>query len=131
MKETNFIKQNINKWSTYEGEIRKKKKNPTLVSKLFVQITDDLSYAQTFYKNRSVRVYLNGIAQLLFNDINKIKRFKFASFIDFWKTDLPIIMYKIRYELLFSFVFFAVCMGIGIITSVHKPEFARTVLGDK
>lgn len=131
MKESNFIKQNISKWSTYEGEIQKKKKDPKLVSKLFVQITDDLSYAQTFYNNRSVRVYLNGIAQLLFNDINKAKRIKFSSFANFWKTDLPVIMYKIRFELLFSFVFFSICIGIGVITSVHDSEFARTVLGNK
>ncbi len=130
MKETSFIKQNINKWSTYEGEIQKKKKDPALVSRLFVQITDDLSYAQTFYKNRSVRVYLNGIAQLVFNDINKGKRIKFSSFVEFWKTDLPVIMYKVRYELLFSFVFFMVCVGIGIITSAHEPDFARKVMGD-
>jgi uncharacterized membrane protein SpoIIM required for sporulation len=131
MKESSFIKQNISKWSTYEGEIQKKKKDPKLVSKLFVQITDDLSYAQTFYKNRSVRVYLNGIAQLLFNDINKSKRIKFSSFANFWKTELPVIMYKIRFELLFSFVFFSICVGIGIITSMHDSEFARTILGDR
>jgi uncharacterized membrane protein SpoIIM required for sporulation len=130
MKETSFIKQNINKWTTYEGEIQKKKKDPALVSRLFVQITDDLSYAQTFYKNRSVRVYLNGIAQLLFNDINKGKRIKFSSFVEFWKTDLPVIMYKIRYELLFSFAFFMICVGIGIITSAHDADFARKVMGD-
>lgn len=130
MKETSFIKQNINKWTAYEGEIQKKKKDPTLVSRLFVQITDDLSYAQTFYKNRSVRVYLNGIAQLLFNDINKGKRIKFSSFVEFWKIDLPVIMYKVRYELLFSFTFFMVCVGIGIITSAHEPDFARKVMGD-
>lgn len=131
MKETSFIRQNIDKWNKYEGELRKKKKNPTLVSKLFVQITDDLSYAQTFYKNRSVRVYLNGIAQLLFNDINKSTRFKLKAFTDFWTIDLPVIMYKVRYELLFSFIFFMICVGIGVITSIHEPDFARSILGDR
>jgi uncharacterized membrane protein SpoIIM required for sporulation len=130
MKETSFIKQNIKKWNSYEEELRKQKKDPKTVSKLFVQITDDLAYAQTFYKNRSVRVYLNGIAQLLFNDINKRNRFKFKSIIDFWAKDLPVILFKTRFELLFSFIVFALMMGIGIITSIYEPDFASSILGE-
>ena len=130
MKETGFIKHNIKKWTSYEGELKKKKKDPDQISKLFIQITDDLSYAQTFYRNRSVRVYLNGIAQLLFNDINKSERFKFKTFVDFWKIELPVIMYKARFELLFSLLIFGTFIGIGIISSIYQPEFARTILGD-
>ncbi len=130
MKETGFIKHNIKKWTAYEAEINKKKKDPDQISKLFIQITDDLAYAQTFYNNRSVRVYLNGIAQLLFNDINKSKRFRFKAFIDFWKIELPVILYKARFELLFSFLIFSTFMGIGVLSSIYQPEFARTILGD-
>lgn len=130
MKETSFIKQNIKKWSAYEEELKKQKKDPGKVSKLFVQITDDLAYAQTFYKNRSVRVYLNGIAQLLFNDINKRNKFKFSSIVNFWAKELPIILYKVRFELLFSFVVFALMITIGIVTSIYEPEFASSILGD-
>lgn len=129
MKETNFIKQNIEKWKTYETELTSKKKDPAKVSKLFVQITDDLAYAQTFYQNRSVRVYLNGIAQQLFNDINKSKRFKWKAFVNFWKIDLPIAAYKSRFELMFSFLVFSIMMAIGVISSINDPGFAEKVLG--
>lgn len=129
MKETRFIRQNIEKWNTYEEELKKKSNDPSKISRLFIQVTDDLAFAQTFYKNRSVRVYLNGIAQLLFNDVNRTNKFKTSSFFEFWKTDLPVIMYKVRYELLFSFLIFMVSVAIGIITSVYEPEFAQTILG--
>lgn len=131
MKETGFIKQNIDKWQDYETELKKPQKDPAKISKLYVQVTDDLSFAQTYYNTRSVRVYLNGIVQLLFNDINRTEKLKFKSLIDFWKIDLPVTMFKIRYELMFSLLIFTVMVGIGIITSVHEPEFARTVLGDE
>lgn len=130
MKETSFIKQNIKKWNSYEEELKKQKKDPENVSKLFVQITDDLAYAQTFYKNRSVRVYLNGIAQLLFNDINKRNKFKVKSIIDFWAKDLPVILFKTRFELLFAFIVFAIMMAVGIITSIYQPDFASSILGE-
>lgn len=131
MRESGFVSQNINKWNDFEDEINKSKRDPKKISRLFIQITDDLSYAQTFYKNRSVRVYLNSIAQLLFNDINRNSRIRLSAIYRFWKTELPIIMYNTRREFLISFIFFTICMGIGILSSVYEPDFARTIMGDK
>ncbi|MBN2820688.1 MAG: stage II sporulation protein M [Bacteroidales bacterium] len=131
MKESGFIKHNIEKWKTYEEDLKSNRKEPSKISRLFIQITDDLAYAQTFYKNRSVRVYLNGIAQLLFNEINNTRKIKWKHFAEFWKTELPVVMYKIRYELLFSFLIFSLSIAIGIISSVHEPDFAYSILGDK
>ena len=74
MKESNFIEQNKEKWEGFEKNLIKKDATPQEISKLFVQITDDLSYARTFYNKRSVKLYLTGVAKLLFNDINKTKK---------------------------------------------------------
>jgi len=71
MKESDFIEQNKEKWKNFEHNLLKKDATPQEISKLFVQITDDLSYARTFYRARSVKIYLNGVAKLLFNDINE------------------------------------------------------------
>jgi hypothetical protein len=54
MKESKFVGENSEKWEEMEGLINQKEKNPDKLSELFVQVTDDLSYAQTFYKNRSI-----------------------------------------------------------------------------
>jgi uncharacterized membrane protein SpoIIM required for sporulation len=130
VKESGFVKQNIDKWKAYETELGKQNKDSSAVSKLFIQITDDSAYARTYYHNRSVRVYLNDVAQLLFNDIHKKSQIKFKTLTNFWSIELPVIMYKIRYELLVSFLFFSISVAVGIITSMHQPEFARNVLGD-
>ncbi|HCA83669.1 MAG TPA: stage II sporulation protein M, partial [Flavobacteriales bacterium] len=59
MKETSFIQQNKDKWKRFEELNRSGQADPEELSRLFVEITEDLSYARTFYPKRSVRVYLN------------------------------------------------------------------------
>ena len=56
MKETKFIEQNKEKWMEFEDMLRENRHDPEKLNDLFIQITDDLSYARTFYPNRSVRM---------------------------------------------------------------------------
>ena len=63
MKETSFIKQNKEKWYKFEQMYQQNQRDPDELSRLFIELTDDLSYARTHYPKRSVRVYLNGLAQ--------------------------------------------------------------------
>ena len=130
MKESEFIEQNKEKWLDFENNLSKKDVNPAKTSKLFVQITDDLSYARTFYQNRSVKIYLNGSAKLLFNDINKSNKNGLTTFIHFWKTDLPLTMYLARRAMLISFIVFVSCFILGVITSIYDHDFARTILSN-
>ena len=65
MKEIRFIEQNKARWSELEEALAGKSKDPDQLSDLFVEVTDDLSYARTFYGNRVVRVYLNQLTQRL------------------------------------------------------------------
>lgn len=130
MRETGFIKQNKEKWVAFEQTLKQKKKDPDSLSNLFVQVTDDLSYSRTFYPNRSVRVYLNNLAQQIFQSIYKNKKEKGNRFAIFWKDELPFIMYQTRKELLVSFLVFALAMGVGVLSSAYDPEFYRLILGD-
>ncbi len=131
MRETGFIKQNKEKWLEFEQILKQKKKDPDSLSNLFVQVTDDLSYSRTFYPNRSVRVYLNNLAQQIFQSIYKNKKEKGNRFAIFWKEELPFIMYQTRKELLVSFLVFALAMGVGVLSSAYDPEFYRLILGDQ
>ena len=130
MKESNFIEQNKEKWEGFEKNLIKKDATPQEISKLFVQITDDLSYARTFYNKRSVKLYLNGVAKLLFNDINKTKKNKTSVFLDFWKKDLPLVMFAARKPMLISFFVFWGFALLGVVTSIYQPDFANQILGD-
>lgn len=130
MRETNFIKQNKEKWKRFEIMTKVKAHKPEELSKLFIQITDDLSYARTFYKNRSVRVYLNNLAQQVFYSIYKNKKAKRKSLFDFWTDELPQLMYESRKALLLSFSIFVLAVLIGSLSSAMNPEFPRVIMGD-
>ncbi len=131
MRESHFIEQNKKKWYSLEQLLTQKKKDPNKLSKLFIQITDDLAYARTFYPNRSVRVYLNGLAQSLFVNIYKNKKEKGNRFIFFWKEELPALVFHCRKQLLVSFFIFTLAVGIGVLSSIHEPDFCRVILGDR
>lgn len=130
MKETKFIKQNRKKWAEFESLSQSKHKDSNLYSKLFIQITDDLSYARTFYANRSVRVYLNNLAQDIFHKIFSRNKKKKSVFKDFWMEELPSIMYYHRIDLLISFLITLVAIGIGLLTYHYDNSFANKILGD-
>ena len=128
MKESDFINQNKIKWKEVEKNLTNAEVSPSQTSKLFVQVTDDLSYARTFYRNRSVKIYLNEIAKFLFNDINNTKHNYFKSFLQFWKTDLPLVMFLSRRSMLISFLVFVFCFILGVVTSKYDPSFCRGIL---
>ncbi|HEX3006375.1 MAG TPA: stage II sporulation protein M [Bacteroidales bacterium] len=129
MKESKFVEQNKKNWLEYETGLRSGI-NKSQHSRLFIQVTDDLSYARTFYKSRSVKVYLNGIAQLLFNNLYQNQSTNFKNFTKFWKYDLPTQIFQSRREFTISFLVFLLSFGIGILSSIYDTEFARLILGD-
>jgi uncharacterized membrane protein SpoIIM required for sporulation len=129
MKESKFVEQNKKNWQDFETDLRQGQ-NKAKLSNLFIQITDDLSYARTFYKYRSVKLYLNGIAQILFNDLYRNQSINLSAFFRFWKTDLPLQIHDARKEFRISFLVFLIAFGIGILSSIYDKEFARIILGD-
>lgn len=130
MRETKFIEQNQEKWAEFEQMLRDKNRDPDKLNDLFIQITDDLSYARTFYPNRSVRMYLNSLAQRVFHNIYRGKRFPAERLRRFWTDELPRLMWESRQALLLSFVIFVLAFVIGILSSRINPDFARVMLGD-
>ncbi len=130
MKETKFIQQNKKKWAEFEELSKTQHKDSNLYSKLFIQITDDLSYSRTFYSNRSVRVYLNNLAQEIFHKVFSRNKKKQSVIKDFWMEDLPSIMYYHRMDLLIAFLVTISAVAIGVLTYHYDPTFATKILGD-
>lgn len=131
MRETQFIRHNQAKWAKFEKVIAQDRSDPELLSNLFLEVTDDLSYSRTFYPNRSVRVYLNGIAQKVFYGIYKNRRGRLGSIWKFWSQDVPQIIYEARRELLFSLAVFLFAVLIGVFSTVMDVDFPRVILGDR
>jgi uncharacterized membrane protein SpoIIM required for sporulation len=130
MKETNFVKQNKEKWLQSEQFIRGDQKDPEKLNTLFVQVVDDLSYSQTYYKHRSVRVYLNTLAREFFSRINDTKKEKRNRFKDFWLEELPQIVIFCKRELLISLIVFLLAAAIGVFSSANDKEFTASILGE-
>ena len=129
MRESRFIDQNKEKWAEFEEILEEPKKDPDKLNDLFIQITDDLSYARTFYPNRSVRVYLNNLAQKVFFNIYKTRRGSRSRFLDFWSLELPQLVWESRPAFRLSFYIFMGAMLIGALSSYMEPEFASIILG--
>lgn len=130
LKETDFIEQNKKKWSRFEKLYESKSNDPEELSELYMDITDDLSYAQTFYPKRTVRVYLNQLAQRVFTGLHKQKGEPIKKFITVWQKSLPLEIYRSRKNLLFALVAFLIYTAIGALTTHIDPEFPRLVMGD-
>ncbi len=130
MKETKFIEQNKKKWNRFEQLYESKSNDPDELSDLYMDITDDLSYSQTFYRRRTVRVYLNKLAQTVYTGVHKQKGESIRRFIDVWRVSLPLEIYRSRKSLLFALIAFVVYALIGVVTTMIDPEFPRVVMGD-
>ncbi len=130
MRETGFIKQNKEKWKEFEKTLDYKDRDPDKLNNLFIQITDDLSYSRTFYPNRSVRVYLNNLAQQIFYSIYKNKKTQWSRLIYFWTDELPQLVYNAKKEFRFSLFLFLLAFAIGAFSSAMDPDFPRVILGD-
>lgn len=129
MKETEFIRQNKDKWSKDESILHNKNAHPDDLTKAFSEITEDLSYARTFYSYRSVRIYLNRQAQYVYFKINK-KKISWARIKGFWSEELPKAMIDSKKDMNLAFYIFLFGLMLGVVSSVYDPDFARVILGD-
>jgi uncharacterized membrane protein SpoIIM required for sporulation len=130
MQETEFIAQNKDKWKEFEDVLMSSNRDPERLTELFIETTDDLSYSRTYYANRSVRVYLNNIAQQAYQVIYKNRKRERGAFLKFWMAELPDALWYNRKALYLSFFIFLCGMAIGMFSSIYYPEFARVILGD-
>lgn len=127
MREALFVKQNAEKWKSYE---LLQTNNPDELAQRFIDITNDLAYAKTFYPKSKTTAYLNGIASLLHQAIYRNKKEDTSRFTRFWKFELPLLFHKYRRQLLYSFIFFTVSMCNGILSAKYDETFLRLILGD-
>jgi uncharacterized membrane protein SpoIIM required for sporulation len=130
MRETEFIRQNSEKWRELEETLGGEAREPEKLYDLFVGVMDDLAYARTHFPGRSVKRYLNGLAQHLFIRLYNSGRHPVVSFRNFWFRALPLAIYEARRDFLFAALVFLLAMGMGVLSSALEPDFIRVILGD-
>lgn len=131
MKETQFIDQNRQKWSDFEEALAEAHKSPDKLHDIYIQVTDDLSHAQTFYPTRSVRAYLNGLAQAVFGLIYKQKKSPLSKLRLFFTDELPQVVYESRWSFFWATAFFILAFVIGFVSSMMDESFLKIILGDQ
>jgi len=128
MREPLFVKQNADKWRSFEQEPAS---DPDEIAERFIKITDDLAYAKTFYPQSKTTEYLNGLAAKLHQSIYKNKTERSNRFIAFWKTELPLIFKLYERQLLYSFIFFVIFCLMGVLSAKYDNHFLELVLGPR
>lgn len=131
MRETAFIKQNKEKWLSFEKAIFTNNfKNPDELATLYIQLINDLSFAQTYYAKSKTIIYLNNLAAKAFQKIYRTKREDTNRFVHFFKTEVPLLMYEYKRYVLYAFLIFGIFVTIGVVSAIHDDTFVRLILGD-
>ena len=131
MREAAFVKQNKNKWLKIEQELQNNKAvSPDNISQIYLEITDDLSYANTFYSGSNTAKYLNGLASKAHRQIYTNRKEPGNAFWRFYSFDFPLMFYRHQKQLLLSFVIFGIFISVGVFSASSDGAFVRAILGD-
>jgi len=131
MREAAFVKQNKEKWVAFEEALNSKRElSPDQLSNLYIEITDHLSYAKTFYPKSNTQIYLNSVASQAHQKIYKTKRESKNRIVSFWKTEFPTMFYAHQRDLLISFLVFTFFCAVGAFSAANDGDFVRSILGD-
>ena len=131
MREAAFAKQNKDKWLKFESVLKNNVSiNPDELSALYIEVTDHLSYAQTFYPKSNTLRYLNGLSTLAHQKIYRTKRESRTRFITFYTQEFPLFFAKYHRQLLIAFLTFVLFSIIGAYSAATDSNFVRLILGD-
>ncbi len=129
MREALFLKQNADKWKALETAVNTKASTDELAMG-FVELTDDLSYAKTFYPQSNTAKYLNGLAAAFHQKIYKNRKEDKSRIWWFWQFELPYLFKQYQKQFLYAFLFFLVFCLMGALSAKYDENFIRLILGD-
>ena len=131
MREAAFVKQNKEKWIAFE--IAMSPGSPTDPDALvdgYIQLTNDLAYAQTYYAESKTLLYLNSLASQAHQNIYRNKKESGHRIIGFWTREFPLFFRQYQPTLLVAFLIFAAAAAIGSLSALNDSSFVRLILGD-
>ena len=108
-----------------------KQADPDELAGLFIEVTDDLSYARTRYPRSQTPKYLNQLAARVHLAIYRNKKEGWAEIKKFWTNDAPAAIRGLLFPQLFwAGVVFVMAVAVGALSSARDDGFVRLVLGD-
>lgn len=131
MREASFVKQNKEKWLVFEKALHNNVKiNPDDLASYYIQLTNDLSFAQTYYPESKTLLYLNSLASQAHQKIYITKKESKNKIISFWKYEFPLFFQQYHKTLLNTFLIFMAAVLIGVVSTLNDDSFVRLILGD-
>ncbi len=131
MKEITFLKQNASKWEEYEVSLTNNEAvQPAKVADMFVELTDDLSYAKSNFPESKTAAYLNKLTSQVHQLVYKNKKENNNRVFLFWNRELPSLFGKYHRLLLISFIIGVIGTGLGFASQWYDDSFVRIILGD-
>lgn len=105
--------------------------DPDRLAELYVRVTDDLSYAATFYPESRTTHYLNELAARLHQRLYGNRRESRGRLLTFWTREVPLALFRERAALAWSFALFTAAFLVGVLSAVSDELFVRLILGDQ
>jgi len=131
MREVVFIRKNKDKWQQYEEVLYKNfYLSPDDITTIYIDLTDDLAYATTYYPESKTTAYLNELAATAHRKIYKTKKTSGNAIKRFYLHNFPLMFYQYRKMLLLSFIIFALFVAIGAYSASMDTDYVRLILGD-
>ncbi len=131
MREAAFVRQNKDKWLKFEKALQNNALiSPDELTALYLEVTDHLSYAQTFYPNSNTQQYLNTLASRAHQKLFRTKRESRSRLIHFFTREFPKEFYRYHPQLLLAFLIFTFFAAVGTFSAATEATFVRSVLGD-
>lgn len=131
MREAAFVKQNKEKWMAFEKAMGNTSKiNPDHLADLYIQLTNDLSYAQTYYKDSKTLLYLNSLASQAHQNIYSNKKESGNKIFNFYFKEFPLFFAQHQTTLLYAFLIFMAAVLVGAVSSLYDDSYVRLILSD-
>jgi len=108
-----------------------KSSDPDQLADLYIELSDDLAFAQSHFPGSESERYLNQLTVRVHDSIHKTRKEGMGRFITFWTEELPVIYGRRRRELLYSLTLFLVAIAIGYLSQSGDTDFVRAILGDQ
>ena len=131
MREAAFVKQNKEKSTAFEKALeRTANLSPDQLAEGYIQLTNDLAYAQTYYKESKTLEYLNSLASQAHQKIYRNRKERKNRLLGFWLDEFPLFFRQYQPTLGVAFLIFTIAMAIGSLSALNDSSFVRLILGD-
>lgn len=131
MNEVRFIKNNGSRWKEFETFLSSGKKiNPDILSRYYIELTDDLAFSKTFFPNSKTTKYLNQLTLKAHTHVFKRRKTSRNALIRFFAIDYPLVVYSNRKNIFYAFLIFIISAIVGIISLQSDSSYVVSVLGE-